>query len=83
MSLPFLKVSGLKYPQILLGCYNDKMRAFGSLPGFGHSNLRTLGGGQFTGDSLRTSTLHKNLENTHGYISRPSVSLGMFTSLPG
>lgn len=83
MSLPLLKVSGLKHPQILLGCYNDEMRDFGSHPGFGHSNLRTLGGGQFTGDSPRTSTLHKKLENIHGYISRPSVSLGMFTSLPG
>lgn len=83
MSLPFLKVPGLKYPQILLGRYNDKMRASGSHPGSGHSNLGTLGGGQFTGDSLRTSTLQKNLENTHGYISRPSVSLGILTSIPG
>ena len=71
MSLPFLKVPGLKYPQILLGRYNDKMRASGFHPGSGHSNLGILGGGQFTGDSLRTSTLQKNLENTHGYIGHP------------
>lgn len=72
--------------QLLLCLYNDKTRVSRSHPGSGHSNLRTLGWGQCTGDSLRTSTLsslQKNSENTHGYISRPSVSLGILTSLLG